>query len=739
MDTSKSQIAIEYAYRIRQRDPLMSTFWVHSSSRVRFEQSFGEISERIRTDACEVGRSDTLQTVSKWLTDVKNGPWLLILDNADDARVLLDLQEDSTAKNVAPVKRRLTDYIPQVPHGVVLVTTRDRTSGWALTGDYSAPIQVESMDALESLELLKGKLQIESGSEAVELVMELEHVPLAISQAGAYIRERAPLMTIPKYLAEFRKSQENQTTLLNSNHADLRRDAEVPNAVITSWQLSFDHIRETYPKAADLLSLMSFFNRQAIPQSLVQEGYDNLGFCEVISPLLNFSLVRVDSKGQMFELHRLVQIATRHWIERDGSTQEWIDCAIDRMAEEFPQAMDQRQSWAACETLISHVEEVLGNEPGSEQHQLESANLLTNSSWYLIERKGDVLLAEERSKKALAIQRNILAAGDDNLLHTLSVISYAYGRQQQYQKAEELQVEILEQRINNWGETDERTQMAMNNLAQTYTSLRKYERAEELLSRVIGLQARLLGHAHSYVTEINMADLKIKQGDFQTAETLSLHVLEKLTTIFGSDHLDVISARTALSIAYEGQKRYVEAEKLELENLSSCRRVFGERHEGTLSVAHNLALCYLSEGKLVEAARQCRECLGFKRERLGTQHQATLRTEILLGRILLEQKNFLAASELSANALDVSREVHGAEHEMTILALHECANCAERQGKKQEAIRLMIEVVKVRTKLLGADHPDTRNSADWLAYWKAAEDEKDASREEDMEQSDNRV
>ena len=717
----------------------MSTFWVHSSSRVRFEQSFGEIAERIRTDACEVGRSDTLQTVSKWLTDVKNGPWLLILDNADDARVLLDLQEDSTAKNVAPAKRRLTDYIPQVPHGVVLVTTRDRNSGWALTGDYSTPIQVESMDPLESLKLLKGKLPAENESEAVELVMELEHVPLAISQAGAYIRERAPLMTIPKYLAEFRKSQANQTTLLNSNHADLRRDAEVPNAVITSWQLSFDHVRETYPKAADLLSLMSFFNRQAIPQFLVQGGYDDLAFCEVIGRLLNFSLIRADSTGQMFELHRLVQIATRHWIERDGSTQKWIDCAIDRMAEEFPHARAQKQSWAACEMLISHVEAVLANEPGSEQHQLKSANLLINSSWYLIERKGDILLAEERSKKALAIQRNILAAGDGSLFGALSVISYAYGRQQQYQKAEELQVEILEQSINNWGETDERTQIAMNNLAQTYTSLRKYERAEELLSRVIGLQARLLGHAHSCATELNMADLKIKQGDFQTAEMLSLHVLEKLTTIFGSDHPEVIRARSALSIAYEGQERYIEAEKLELENLSTCRRVFGERHEVTLSVAHNLALCYLREGKLVEAERQCRECLGFRRERLGPQHQATLRTEIVLRRILLKQKNFLAASELSANIWNVSREAHGAEHKVTINALHYYAVCVECLGNKQEAIRLMTEVVEVRTKLLGANHPKTVISADWLAHWKAAEDEKDASREADIGQSENPI
>ena len=706
----------------------MSIFWIHSSSRARFEQSFVEIADQIRTGACEVGGSDTLQTVSRWLSDRENGPWLLILDNADDARVLLDLQENHTARDVATVKRRLIDYIPQVPHGIVLVTTRDRTSGWALTGDYGKPIEVESMDPVESLELLKCKLPNENGSEAVELIKELEYVPLAISQAGAYIRERAPLMTIPKYLAEFRKSQDNQTTLLNSNHADLRRDGEVPNAVITSWQLSFDHIRTAYPKAADLLSLMSIFNRQAIPQFLVQGGYDDLAFCEVMGPLLNFSLVRAETTGQMFELHRLVQIATRHWLERDSSSQQWIDCAIDKMADIFPPIRGQADNWSACERLLSHVEEVLGNEPGSEQSRLTYAYLLTRSSNYLIESKGDYLLAEERSKKALEIQRNSLAADDDALLSTLGVISYAYHQQERFQEAEELQVEIMEQRMKNGGETDESTLIAMTNLAQTYNSLGRFEKAEELLLRVRDLQQRNLGleHPRNLHTDLGMAYLKIKQGDFQMAETLTLSVLERATTLFGSDHLIAFTARLPLLKAYIGQKKYVEAEKLVLEDLSMSRRVFGESHDSTLAAAHNLAFVYLKEGKLVEAERQCRECLGLRRELSGPQHPETLRTESLLGRILLEQDNFLAASELFANVANVSRETYGAEHKDTLHNLYHYAVCAERLGNKQEAIRLMTEVFDARTKLFGADHPDTVGAAEWLTLWKAAEDGEDA-------------
>ena len=705
----------------------MSTFWIHSSSRARFEQSFGEIADQIRTGACEVGSSDTLQTVSRWLSERKNGPWLLILDNADDARVLLDLQQDHAARDAAPIKRRLIDYIPQVPHGIVLVTTRDRTSGWALTGDYSTPVEVQSMGPVESLELLKGKLPVESGSEAVELLKELEFVPLAISQAGAYIRERAPLMTLPKYLAEFRKSQDNQTTLLNANHADLRRDGEVPNAVITSWQLSFDHIRTAYPKAADLLSLMSIFNRQAIPQFLVQGEYDDLAFCEVMGPLLNFSLVRAETTGQMFELHRLVQIATRHWLERDSSSHHWIECAIDRMAELFPPLKVQRQNWASCELLFPHIEEVLGNETDSEKYRLTYADLLTRSSEYLIDRKGDYLLAEERSKKALVIQRNSLAPGDGKLLATLGAIAYAYSRQERYQEAEEIQVGILEQRKEKGGEM-EGTLAAMSNLALTYIKLRRLEEAEQLFSRVRDLQPRLLGleHPNSIMTETLMARLKNEQSDFQTAETISLSALERGTTLFGSVHLVAIAARRALFDAYMGQKRHVEAEKLGLEGLSISRRVFGASHEQTLINAHNLALVYLEEGKLVEAERQCRECLGLEREILGLRAPSTSRTESLLGRILLEQGNLLEASELLANCANVSREMYGAEHEVTLSNLHEYAICAERLGKKQEAIRLMTEVFDGLTKLFGADHPRTVNSGKWLRAWKAAEGGRDA-------------
>jgi hypothetical protein len=80
--------------------------------------------------------------------------------------------------------------------------------------------------------------------DARALVKTLEGIPLAVTHAAAYIEVNKPMVDIATYLELFHKSEENQTSLLNSKDArDVRRDASVSSAVITTWQLSFEQIR----------------------------------------------------------------------------------------------------------------------------------------------------------------------------------------------------------------------------------------------------------------------------------------------------------------------------------------------------------------------------------------------------------------------------------------------------------------------------------------------------------------
>ena len=56
----------------------------------------------------------------------------------------------------------------------------------------------------------------------------------------------------------FRKSNRKKTSLLNYEGDSLGEDWEAGKSIIFTWQILFEHIKQSWPSAADLLSLMSF-------------------------------------------------------------------------------------------------------------------------------------------------------------------------------------------------------------------------------------------------------------------------------------------------------------------------------------------------------------------------------------------------------------------------------------------------------------------------------------------------
>jgi hypothetical protein len=218
------------------------------------------------------------------------------------------------------------------------MTTRSREVALRLV-EQNDIIEVEPMDEAHAMALFKKKLGIQGDSKDIaELTAALEFMPLAIIQAAAYISQRAPRCSVKQYLEDFRKSDHKKTSLLNYEGGHLRRDWEAKNSIITTWEISFDYIHQARPSAADLLSLMSFFDRQGIPEALVRsidivQNHENLGGANVddednnedsssesikndgfeddISILRNYSFISANADTTTLEMHRLVQLATR--------------------------------------------------------------------------------------------------------------------------------------------------------------------------------------------------------------------------------------------------------------------------------------------------------------------------------------------------------------------------------------------------------------------------------------------
>jgi hypothetical protein len=152
----------------------------------------------------------------------------------------------------------------------MLITTRSRVTGLRMV-EQNCVISVGPIEKEHALALIGKKLgESHNQEEVARLTGELEFIPLAMVQAAAYIRQRAPRCTVGQYIDKLGKNEQSRLSLLNRDEGDLRRDREARNSIVLTWEISFEHIRQVRGSAADLLSLMSFFDRLAISETLLK-------------------------------------------------------------------------------------------------------------------------------------------------------------------------------------------------------------------------------------------------------------------------------------------------------------------------------------------------------------------------------------------------------------------------------------------------------------------------------------
>jgi hypothetical protein len=251
---------------------------VHASNAARYEQSFRELADQVRLPGRQNTQDNIFQLVGSWLRSDKSGKWVLILDNVDDASFLLQVesgrQDAQGSSSGSENNRPLWSYLPHCQKGTVLITSRRRDVALSLV-ESRCIVDIGPMSLEDARRLVEKKLGALSDDEDIEtacaLVRALEYIPLAIVQATSYIAQRGLRYSMQKYLKKLKRSDREKTSLLDVEGGHLRRDWEAKNSIILTWQISFDHIRQSRPSAADLLSFMSWCDRQGIPESLLQE------------------------------------------------------------------------------------------------------------------------------------------------------------------------------------------------------------------------------------------------------------------------------------------------------------------------------------------------------------------------------------------------------------------------------------------------------------------------------------
>ncbi|OAG04125.1 uncharacterized protein CC84DRAFT_1207310 [Paraphaeosphaeria sporulosa] len=499
----KSQLAIEHCYRTAEQSPETWVLWAHASNAARLEQSFREIADQVKVRGRKDPHADVFKLVHDWLRDAKNGQWLLVLDNADDAAVL-----SPTGGRSNTLQQHLSRYLPSSRHGSVLVTSRTKRVAMQVVED-SDIILIEPMHDAAAHILLRKKLGNieEEDSSIAQLAMTLDHMPLALVQAAAYIRERASRCSVRQYLEEYRQNDSRKTSLLNREAGHLRRDRAASNAVLITWQISFDHIRNTRQSAAGLLSLMSFFDRQGIQEALLHRQSStvaehglaiqlNDGFEDDVLALRDYSFIAVTRDASTFEMHSLVQLATRTWLENEGQLDKWRKQFISILCAELPTG--EHKNWEKCQALFPHAQAALAQRPQDRESLKEWALLLYKAAWYAWQR-GTADEAEQMSVTSMEVRSEVLGEQDAETLTSMEMVGLARTLGGKYGEAETMYRQTLALKEKVLGDKHRDTLGSMNNLASVLNSQGKqgkYEEAEAMHRQTLARREKALGYKH---------------------------------------------------------------------------------------------------------------------------------------------------------------------------------------------------------------------------------------------------
>ena len=713
----KSQIATKYAYAVREAyaEQGISVFWIHAASRARFEESYLNVASNasipISTDPSE----DKLELVANWLKNEENGRWLMIIDNADDIDLFnISTQRDNRVESSTP---GLSKYIPRCDHGSILFTSRSKSACLDLTSSNSL-IHITKMKPDECVLLLRRTVQDSQLDEGMyRLISLLEHLPLALTQAAAFMCRNT--VTTSDYLELYNESEADRLDLLSQEFQAFGRDL-VPNAIAATWTISFNQIKEKEPIAAQLLSVMSFFDRQDIPKALLPRGEcTTVQFEMALGVLQGYSMITASSSEKAYDMHRLIQISTRHWLSSAKETPKWIRKALVMLLDRFPVA--KFRNWSDCARYLPHAQSVLDHVKVVQMEEMDEVLLLLRTAEYLYS-QGRFKEAEKLQLTARDVSHKAVGTEHPSTLRSMSDLALTYFNEGQWKEAEAIQVEVLETCKRILGTEHPGTLASMNNLALTYCNEGRWKEAEAIQVEVLETRKRILGaeDPDTLTTMNNLASTYCNEGRWKEAEAIQVGVLETHKRILGAEHPDTLASMNNLALTYWKDGQWKEAEAMQVEVLETCKRILGAEHPDTLASMNNLALTYYNEGRWKKAEAIQVEVLETDKRILGAEHPATLTSMNNLALTYWSKGCWKEAEIIEVEVLETCMRILGLEHPDTLLSMSNLAFTYKSQGRDEEAIILMKQVVRLRGEKLDPDHPDKMQSIRTLDRWQKA-------------------
>lgn len=607
----KTQIALELAYQTRELYPDCAIFWLPAVDVESLQQAYQTVADQL-----EIGLDDTKEDIKSVVKDhlgkPSSGRWLLIFDNADE----IDMWTESKASTPGGLK----DYLPTSDQGTIVFTTRsNKVARYLATTDI---IKIPEMDEHKATNVLRNSLvdkEVLYDTESTrKLLSRLTFLPLAIVQAASFINENGT--TLAGYVELLDGQEQSAIDLLSEDFEDKGRYKNIRNPVATTWLTSFEQIQRQSRLAADYLCFMACMQEKDILVSLLPPS-PNVEQQKAIGLLSSYSFVRLSHADSRLDMHRLVHLATRNWLQSIGSLRQWQSYVLLGLNARFPNTdIMYRSQWRAS---VPHAIRVLT----------------------LTEKEDPV---PERVHVLLKVARCQVTDGRNK-------------------EAETLYIEAVQVSETLYGPDSVDALSGMYGLVSSYSRQGKAEKAIKLCEEMAEAQKRLHG-SHSIATMralFQLSSMHRIAGNYDKARELCRKVIPHYLRTLGPGSIETLDAIVSLTLTYVYDEQLLDATELSIQSLNIHRKAFGSENTRTLAAMCGMGVIYLKRWQLKEAESLFREAFETQKRIFGSEHPDTITFMAWLATTWRYQGRHKEAVSLRTECVRCSVQVYGLDHDYT--------------------------------------------------------------------------
>ena len=457
---------------------------------------------------------------------------------------------------------------------------------------------------------------------AIELVNELDGLPLALSTAGAYLEHVTTSFSdyLRLYKASWLKLQTKSPQLTSYEDRSL----------YTTWQITFDQIQQINPASATLLKLWAYFDKQDVwfellrhatstdDESIPKLVEDELNFTDAVKLLCSYGLVDADRPLQQqfgsggYSMHSCVH--------------SWTVFVLNKQ-------WDEGLARLALTCVASKI-------PSTSE-----------KNWWLLQRR----LLQHAIRQALFIaDGKVNIVGLHWAFHSLGDLYYDQGK---LAEAEKMDTRALQGKEKALGPNHTSTLNTVNNLGILYRKQGKLAEAKKMYIRALQGYEEAFGSNHpSTLSTVNgLGNLYANQGKLAEAKKMYIRALQGREEALGPDHISTLSTVNNLGNLYANQDKLAEAKKMYIRALQGREKALGSDDISTLGTVHNLGNLYKVQGELAEAEKMYLRALQGYEKALGVEFVSSflpaLNTMIGFGDVCSKTDRMSMAKEMYTRAL----------------------------------------------------------------------------------------